>query len=67
MYAAIDLHSNKSVVVVLDENDRQVYQRRLPNSLEAIVAALRSCAGHIQGVAVESTFNWYWPGRWPAS
>lgn len=60
LYAAIDLHSNNSVVVVLDENDRQVYRRRLPNSLEAIVAALRSCAGDIQGVAVESTFNWYW-------
>jgi transposase len=60
LYAAIDLHSNNSVVVVLDENDRQVYRRRLPNSLEAIVAGLRSCAGNIQGVAVESTFNWYW-------
>lgn len=60
LYAGIDLHSNNSVVVVLDEHDRQVYRRRLPNSLEAIVAALRSCAGALRGVAVESTFNWYW-------
>lgn len=60
LYAGIDLHSNNSVVVVLDEVDRQVYRRRLPNSLEAIVAALRSCEGQIVGVAVESTFNWYW-------
>lgn len=60
LYAGIDLHSNNSVVVVLDEVDRQVYRRRLPNSLEAIAAALRSCEGQIMGVAVESTFNWYW-------
>ena len=60
LYAGIDLHSNNSVVVVLDEHDRVVYRKRLPNDLGMIVAALRSCAGTINGVAVESTFNWYW-------
>lgn len=60
LYAGIDLHSNNSVVVVLDENDRVVYQKRLTNDLTTIVAALRSCAGDLQGVAVESTYNWYW-------
>ena len=33
LYAGIDLHSNNSVVVVLDENDREVYRKRLPNDL----------------------------------
>ena len=36
------------------------YRKRLPNNLDGIISALRSCAGQIQGVAVESTFNWYW-------
>ena len=60
LYAGIDLHSNNSVVAVLDEQDRTVYAKRLPNDLGAIVAALRSCAGTLRGVAVESTYNWYW-------
>lgn len=59
LYAGIDLHSNNSVIVVLDANDREVYRKRLPNDLAAITAALRSC-GQITAVAVESTFNWYW-------
>lgn len=59
LYAGIDLHSNNSVVVVLDANDREVYRKRLPNDLTVIVEALRSC-GPINAVAVESTFNWYW-------
>ena len=60
LYAGIDLHSNNSVLTVLDETDRVVFAKRLPNELTAIVAALRSCAGTLHGVAVESTYNWYW-------
>ena len=29
LYAGIDLHANNSVVVVIDEADRVVYQKRL--------------------------------------
>jgi len=60
LYAGIDLHSNNSVVTVLDEQDRTVFAKRLANDLTAIIAALRSCAGTVRGVAVESTYNWYW-------
>jgi transposase len=60
LYTGIDLHSNNCVLVVLDEQDRTLYAKRLPNDLGAIIAALRACAGTVQGVAVESTFNWYW-------
>jgi len=60
LYAGIDLHSNNSVLTVLDEGDRAIYQKRLPNVLADIVAALASCQGTIKGVAVESTYNWYW-------
>jgi len=60
LYAGIDLHSNNSVVTVLDEADRTVYAKRLPNDLDTIMAALRACEGTLCGVAVESTYNWYW-------
>ena len=33
LYGGIDLHSNNCVVVVLDEEDRVVYEKRLPNDL----------------------------------
>jgi transposase len=47
-------------VTVLDAADRTIYAKRLPNDLGTIMAALRSCGGTLRGVAVESTYNWYW-------
>jgi len=35
----------KNAVCVLDEQDRVVYSKRLPNDAMAIIAAPRSCAG----------------------
>ena len=40
LYCGIDLHSNNSVVAVLDEQDRTVYEKRLPNDLETITKVL---------------------------
>ena len=59
-YSGIDLHSNNSVVVVIDEADRVLYQRRLPNELSGIAAALEPYRSELAGVVVESTYNWYW-------
>jgi transposase len=59
-YSGIDLHSNNSVVLVSDAADRVVYQRRLPNDLPTILAALEPHRGELAGVVVESTYNWYW-------
>ena len=39
-YAAVGLHSNQSVVVVIDENDQPVWKGRLPNDLELVLEAL---------------------------
>ena len=41
-YCGIDLHSNNSVVAVLDEQDRAVYENRLPNDLDTITESLRN-------------------------
>lgn len=60
LYSAIDLHSNNSVLVILDENDKVVYERRHPNELPVILTQLAPYKKKIQAVAVESTYNWYW-------
>lgn len=57
LYAGIDLHSNNSVIVVLDEHDREVYRKRHRNELHELLSAQRGC-GPIESVAVESTYNW---------
>ena len=59
-YIGIDLHSNNSVVVVTDEEDRIIYQKRLANNLNEILAALAPHREEAVGVVVESTYNWYW-------
>src|SRR5258705_13686458 len=59
-YCGIDLHSNNSVVVVSDEEDRIVFNRRLPNDLAQILAALEPHQHELAGVVIESTYNWYW-------
>jgi transposase len=59
LYGGIDLHSTNHVVALLDEQDRVVYQRRLPNELDYTLEQLAPFKLQIQGLAVESTYNWY--------
>ena len=56
----INLHSNNSVVTVIDETDKVVAEKRLPNDLAKILAFLEPHRDELGGVVVESTFNWYW-------
>jgi transposase len=60
LYAGIDLHANNSVVVVIDEDDRILYQKRMHNELGALLQALAPYQETLQGIVVESTYNWYW-------
>lgn len=55
----IDLHSNNNVVVLLDEEDRVIYEKRLPNDLVYLLLELAPYRERIEGLVVESTFNWY--------
>ena len=59
-YAAIDLHSNNGVLAIIDETDRVLRQRRIPNKIDDFIRELEPFRPTLQGVAVESTFNWYW-------
>jgi hypothetical protein len=56
-YAAVDLHSNNGFLVIIDERDRVLRQRKLANNLELFVNELEPYRSTLQGVAVESTFN----------
>jgi len=60
LYCGIDLHSNNSLVSVINEKDGVVFEKRLPNDLTTIRNALQPCQEEIVGVVVESTYNWYW-------
>jgi transposase len=60
LYGAVDLHSNNSVLVLSDEQDRPLVERRVPNDLSIILAELAPYREEIQAIAVESTYNWYW-------
>lgn len=59
-YSGIDLHSNNSVIVVSDETDHVLCQRRVPNDLAVVLRTLEPYRQEIVGVVVESTYNWYW-------
>ena len=60
LYSGIDLHGNNNVTLLLDEHDRVIYQKRLPNQLPIILEQLAPYQEDITGVVVESTYNWYW-------
>jgi len=59
-YCGIDLHSNNNVVVVIDENDHILLEQTLSNHLGVILDTLSKIRESIDGIAVESTYNWYW-------
>jgi len=60
LYGGIDLHSNNSVIALLDEEDKVAYRRRLANDLELVLSELTPYREAVEGLVVESTYNWYW-------
>ena len=59
-YAGIDLHSSNNYVGVINDKDKILYGKRHPNRLDDVLRALDPFKDSLQGVVVESTFNWYW-------
>jgi transposase len=60
IYVGIDLHSNNSFIAMIDEENKAVYKKRLANDLAVLLEALKPYKNSIEGVVVESTYNWYW-------
>jgi transposase len=48
------------MLVVIDESDRIVFERRLPNKLPLVLSHLAPYRESLDAIAVESTYNWYW-------
>ncbi len=60
LYGGIDLHGNNNLISLLDKEDRIVFERRNHNQMDEILYHLAPYADSIMGIAVESTYNWYW-------
>jgi len=60
LYAAFDLHASNSYLAIMDEGGKRILSRKLPNDPERILTALSPHRDKIAGIAVESTYNWYW-------
>lgn len=60
VYVGIDLHSSNCYLVVLDEEGRVLFEKKLANDLGKTLQVLAPFQERIAGIVVESTFNWYW-------
>ena len=59
LYAAFDLHSSNSYLGISDEKGKRIFKKKLPNDPARIKEALRPFKAEIEGIVVESTYNWY--------
>jgi len=60
VYVGMDLHATNTYVGMVDEENTVLYKQRFRNELPLILSALDPFKKDIQGIVVESTFNWYW-------
>jgi transposase len=60
LYSAFDLHSNNSYLAIIDENGKRVFHRKVKHDPQLVMQILNPFKKDIEGIVVESTFNWYW-------
>ncbi len=60
LYAGIDLHSSNNFIGVINEKDERLFQKKMPNELNQVLAALNPFKKELESIVVESTYNWYW-------
>lgn len=60
LYGGIDLHSNNAMISIIDAQDHLIFEKRLPNNLSSIQSHLDPYRSRLDGLVVESTYNWYW-------
>jgi len=60
LYAGFDLHSSSSYLGIMNEDGRRLLGRKVANDPGGILEVLEPYRRGIAGVAVESTYNWYW-------
>ena len=59
LYGAIDLHSNNNVTVLIDERSGCVSETDAQR-FALMIQQLSAYRESLQGIVVESTYNWYW-------
>jgi len=60
LYTGFDLHSTNTFVGIIDENGERLWKKKLRNDPSLISETLRPFKKDIEGIVVESTYNWYW-------
>lgn len=60
LYGAFDLHSNNNYLGIINSKDKRIYKKKLKNDPQIILTTLEPFKNDLVGLAVESTFNWYW-------
>jgi len=60
LYGGMDLHSTNVVTQLIDEGDKVLYRKKQSCDLDQILNGLEPFKDNIEGIAVESTYNWYW-------
>lgn len=60
LYGAVDLHGDNGFYAIVDNDNKRLYGKKLPNNLEVILKELQPFAKDMESIAVESTYNWYW-------
>ena len=60
LYCGIDLHSINCWGSVLLDGEKVAREKRIGNDLIDILEFLEPFREELEGIAVESTYNWYW-------
>src|SRR3972149_6790146 len=60
LYVGMDLHSTNCYAGILNEGSKKILSCKLPNDRARIISTLAPYKENIEGIAVESTYNWYW-------
>ena len=60
LYVGIDLHATNHYLGIIDEQNKVYFKYKIPNDLRKTLSYLEPFRKEIEGVVVESTFNWYW-------
>jgi transposase len=61
LYAGMDLHSSNTYLGIMEVGSmKRVYNKRIHNNLPAILSELEPFRNMLEGIAIESTYNWCW-------
>jgi transposase len=58
-FCGMDLHSNNTLIGIIDEAGKKIFRGRFANKINVILKVLEPYADRMKGIVVESTFNWY--------